>query len=82
MNPIVAFPPPVRVHDGEDRTVDGAALSRHHVSAVNPVALPLTTVPIGPDAGATVKVGTGPVVIVKLATAESPEPPFVVTVTV
>jgi hypothetical protein len=70
------------VHDGEDRIVEGAALSRHDTSVVNPVALPLTTVPVGPDVGVRVRVPGGPAVTVKGAVAESLIPRFDVTVTV
>jgi hypothetical protein len=80
MNPILAFPPPVMVQDGEDRIAAGAAVSRHDVSVVNPVAKPVTIVPAEPDAGVSVKVPGGPAVTTKLALATSPA--LVVTVTV
>jgi len=82
VNPTVTFPPPVIVQDAEARIVAGAALSTHIVSAVNPVPLPVTTIPAGPDVGVTVKVPTGPAVTVKDAKAESLAPRFVMTVTV
>jgi len=60
------------VHEGSDRIVDGAAVSRHDVSPVSPVALPLTTVPIGPDVGVSTKVAGGPADTVNVAVAVSP----------
>jgi hypothetical protein len=82
VNPAAAFPLPVIVHDGEDRIADGAAVSWHDTSLVNPVALPLTGVPVGPDVGVRVNVPGGPAVTVKGELAESRAPRFVVTVTV
>ena len=82
VNPALAFPPPVIEHDADDRTAEGAALSRHDESVVNPVAEPETTVPTWPDVGFSVKVPTGPAVTVKVAVAVSAAPRFVVTVTV
>jgi hypothetical protein len=75
-------PPPVIVQDDEARTAEGAAVSTHVTSAAKPVPVPLTTVPVEPVIGVRVKVGTGPAETVKLSVAESPEPAFVVTVTV
>jgi hypothetical protein len=76
------FPPPATVQEGEDRMDDGAAVSRQVVSLVNPLALPLTTVPVDPDVGVTVNVIGGPDDTWKVAVAESLAPRFVVTVTV
>ena len=82
MNPTATLPLPVIVHDGEDRIADGEAVSKHDTSLVNPVPLPLTTVPVGPNIGIRVNVPSGPAVTVKGAEAESRAPRFVVTVTV
>lgn len=82
MNPILALPPPVIVQDGEDKIIEGAALSTHDTSVVNWVATPETTVDIGPDVGVSVNVGGGPALTVKLVVAESPRPAFVSTLTV
>jgi len=82
VNPTVKPPPPVIVQDAEDRIVEGAALSTHVTSAVKPVPVPLTTAPAPPDVGVRSKVGVGPGDTVKLSVAESPEPAFVVTITV
>jgi hypothetical protein len=81
VNPTAALPLPVMLHDGADRTVEGAAVSKHDTSLVNPVALPLTMVPVGPEYGVRVKVPTGPAVTVKGEEAESRAPRFDVTVT-
>lgn len=80
MNPAIAFPLPAMVHDGEDRTADGAAVSRHDVSVVNPVPKPETGVPADPNVGVSVKVPGGPEVTTKPAVATLPA--FEVTVTV
>jgi hypothetical protein len=80
MNPIVAFPPPEMVQDGEDRTACGPAVSKHDVSVVNPVPKPETAVHAEPDAGVSFKVPGGPTVTAKGALAILP--PLVVTVTV
>jgi hypothetical protein len=77
MNPILAFPPPEMVQDGEDRIAAGAAVTRHDTSVVKPVAKPETTVPTAPDVGVSAKVPGGPAVTAKLAVATSPA--FVVT---
>ena len=82
MNPTVNAPPPIMIQDDEARTADGAAVSKHVTSAVKPVPAPVTTVPVEPVIGVRAKVGTGPAATVKLKVAESPEPAFVVTVTV
>jgi hypothetical protein len=70
------------VHDVEDSSPGGLEVSIHAVSVENPVAVPETTVPGGPDVGANVRAATVPEVTVKVALAESPAPPFVVTITV
>ena len=62
--------------------VDGIAVSRHVVSLANPLPLPVTTVPVDPDAGVSVRVTGGPDETWKVAVAESLAPRFVVTVTV
>jgi hypothetical protein len=78
----LAFPLPVIEQDGADRITLWVATSKHDVSDVNPVAWPVTTVPMGPDVGVSAKVPSGPAVTMNVAVAESPEPMFVVTVTV
>jgi len=82
VNPTLAFPPPVIVHDDAERITAGAALSWHDASVVNPVPEPETIVPIGPDVGVSANVPGGPDVTAKVAVAESGAPRFVVTVTV
>ena len=82
MNPTLAFPPPVIVHEADDRISGGVAVSWHDVSVVNPVAWPETGVPMGPEVGTSVNVPSGPAATMKLAVAESRAPRFVVTVTV
>jgi hypothetical protein len=76
------FPPPKILQEGEDMMLDGAAVSRQVVSLVNPLALPLTTVPVDPDVGVSVNVIAGPDDTWKVAVAESLAPRFVVTTTV
>jgi hypothetical protein len=82
MNPTLALPPPVIVHEADERSSEGAAVSWHDVSVVNPVAWPETGVPMGPEVGTSVNVPSGPAATMKLAVAESVPPRFVVTVTV
>ena len=62
--------------------VDGRAVTIHEVSLANPPALPLTTVPVDPDVGVSVRVIGGPDDTVKVAVAESLVPRFDVTMTV
>ena len=81
MKPMLAFPPPVIVHEDDDRIAGGPAVSWHAVSVVNPVAWPETGVPMGPKVGTSVNVPSGPAATAKVAVAESPAPRFVVTVT-
>jgi hypothetical protein len=76
------FSPPIIVHDDEDNSPEGLDVSIHDASVRNPEADPETTVPGGPDVGVSVRVSTVPEVTVKVALAESPGPPFVVTITV
>jgi hypothetical protein len=59
------------VHDGEDSTVDGEAVSRHDTSVVKPVAVPETEAPAMPDVGVSVRVPGGPAVTEKVADAIS-----------
>jgi hypothetical protein len=59
------------VHDGEDRIVDGEAVSRHDTSVVNPVPVPETAVPAVPDVGVSVRVPGGPAVTANVADAIS-----------
>jgi len=82
MNPTLAFPPPVIVHEADERSSGGVAVSWHDVSVVNPVAWPETGVPMGPEVGASVNVPSGPAATMKLAVAVSVPPRFVVTATV
>lgn len=76
MNPTVAFPPAI-VQDGEENMATGTELSIQLVSVGNPVPLPETTVPIGPDVGVSTRPLVGPAVTAKVAVAESPGPAFV-----
>jgi len=81
MNPTLAFPPPVIVHEAAERSPCGVAVSWHDVSVVNPEAWPETGVPMGPEVGTSVNVPSGPAATMKLAVAVSVPPRFVVTVT-
>jgi len=82
VNPTLAFPLPVMLHDGDERIKAGVAVSWQVVSLVNPVADPETIVPTCPSVGVSVRVPSGPADTVKVALAESPDPMFVVAVTV
>ena len=44
----------------------------HNVSVANPVPVPETRVPVGPDVGVSVKVPGRPSVTAKVAVADSP----------
>jgi hypothetical protein len=81
VNPTAMFPAPRMLQEAEDRIVDGAAVTMHELSLENPPALPVTTVPVDPDAGVSVRVIGGPDDTRKVAVAESLPPRFVVTVT-
>jgi hypothetical protein len=70
------------VQDGEDRIPAGEEVSIHAVSVANPLAVPTTGVPLGPDVGVSVKVPTGPTITENVWVAESVGPAFVSAVTV
>ena len=79
MNPTIACPPEI-VHEGEVSKPDGEEESTQVASVGNSGAIPDTTVPIGPEVGASTRTPAGPAITVNVALAESPA--FVWTPTV